>query len=150
MRTKVILLSLFLLLAMSSAFAGAWGYKSFENDDALDWVANDLKSTLQGAVQNAIGAIVRNKGYLEAPECSAAIAACEVVAAAQGRASSDLPEDVAAIAKTLKSKQNDAVRRDARAALEAILAKSELRSLWEESKQFEEWKKSVDDLKSRL
>jgi hypothetical protein len=150
MRTKLSLLSVFVSVAASYAFAGAWGYKSFENDDALDWVSNDLKSSQQGAIQRAIGAIVRNNGYLEAPECSAAIAACEVVAAAQGRASPDLPDEVAAIAKTLTSKNTDGVRRDARAALEAILVKSELRSLWEESKHFKDWEKSVIDLKSRL
>lgn len=150
MRTKLILLSVFLSLATTHAFAGAWGYKSFENDDALDWVANDLKSGGQRAIVNAIGAVIKTKGYLEAPDCSAAIAACEVVAAAQGRGSQDLPEEVAALAKALRSQQTDAVRKDARAALERILSGSELRSLWEESKDFDEWKKSVEGLRSRI
>jgi Domain of unknown function (DUF4259) len=150
MRTQFSLLFVLFLFATAHTFAGAWGHRSFENDDALDWVTDDLKSAPQRAINDAIATIIRSKGYLEAPQCSIAIAACEVIAAVQGRPSSDLPEDVAAAVKTLGSKQSETLRRDARDALDKILAKSELRDLWEESKHFEEWKKSVAELKSRL
>ncbi len=152
MRAKLgTLLFLFSFIA-SAAHAGAWGYRSFENDDALDWVENNLKPEGMDAVKNAIATVTRHSGgYLQAPECSAAIAACEVLAAAQGKASPNLPKDVAAIAKSLSANVGDPIRKDACTALEKILSKSELRALWEESKEdFEKWKKTIEDLKSRV
>jgi hypothetical protein len=140
------------LLASAVAQAGAWGYKSFENDDALDWVENFLKRGGPAAVEKTIASVAKHTGYLEAPDACNAIAACEVLAAAQGRPSPDLPKEVAALAKKLPPKVSDAIRKNARDALDRILAKdSELKSLWEEAKgNFEKWKKSVEDLKARV
>jgi hypothetical protein len=145
-----------LLLALLSllcpvAFAGAFGHGSFQNDDALDWVENELKESGMRAIQTALNAVLRMPAgdYLEAPACSAAIAASEVLAAALGRPAADLPSDAAAAAKRLP-RPAAALWKDARAALDRILAKSELRDLWSESKQFSEWKKTVEELKDRL
>jgi hypothetical protein len=140
------------LLATAAANAGAWGYKSFENDDALDWVANSLKLGGQGAVERTIASVAKGRGYLEAPDASSAIAACEVLAAAQGRPSADLPKEVAALAKKLSSKPSDAVRKNARDALDRVLGEeSELSELWKDAKEkFEKWKTTVEDLKSRV
>ena len=140
------------LLATGTAHAGAFGYNTFENDDALDWVENDLKSGGQRAVEQTIAMVARGRGYLEAPEACYALAACEVLAAAQGRPSKNLPEDVAALAKRLPSKPAEGVRKNARDALDRILGPgSELRELWKESGEyFEKWKETVIDLKSRV
>ena len=140
------------LLATGTAQAGAFGYKSFENDDALDWVENELKSGGQRAVERTIALVARGRGYLEAPEACYALAACEVLAAAQGRPSNDLPKDVATIAKRLPSKPDEAVRKNARSALERILGpESELREIWKDSDAyFEKWKATVEDLKARV
>jgi hypothetical protein len=147
------LATLFLFgLAAAAAHAGAWGYKSFENDDALDWVGNFLERGGRAAVEKTIASVAKGTGYLEAPEACYAIAACEVLAAAQGRPSPDLPKEVATLAKKLPSKANDSVRKNARDALDRILGKdSELRSLWADAKDnFENWKKSIEDLKARV
>ncbi len=80
-----------------------------------------------------------------------AIAACEVLAAMQGRPSPTLPEDVAAIAKRLSGKATDALRKTARDALDRVLGKnSEVSELWEDSEDAEKWRKSVEGLKARL
>jgi hypothetical protein len=152
MRRQHLVTLMAFLLATAAANAGAWGYKSFENDDALDWVENFLKLGGQSAVQKTIASVAKGRGYLQAPDGCYAIAACEVLAAAQGRASPDLPKDVAALAKRLSSKPSDAVRKDARDALDRILGKeSELNELWREADDsFEKWKKTVEDLKSRV
>ena len=137
--------------AAAVAQAGAWGHKSFENDDALDWVENFLKSGGQSAVEKTIASVAKGSGYLEAPQACYAIAACEVLAAAQGRTSPDMPAEVAAIAKKLPSKVSDSVRKNARDALDRILTGSELNDLWKDSKgSFEKWKKTVEGLKSRV
>jgi Domain of unknown function (DUF4259) len=140
------------LLAAAAAHAGAWGYKSFDNDDALDWVENFLKRGGQSAVEKTIAGVAKGSGYLQAPDGCYAIAACEAVAAAQGRPSPDIPKDVAALAKKLPSKVSDSVRKNARDALDRILAKdSELSELWKDAKEdFEKWKKTVEDLKARV
>ena len=151
MRTRLLTPLLVLFFTSNIVRAGAWGHQSFANDSALDWVGNELKPGGMTAVQRAISLVVNAKDYLEATDCCYAIAACEVLAAAQGRASADLPKDVAAIAKKLPSKASDSLRKEARAALDRIITKSELRSLWADAKgDFEKWKKSVEDLKSRV
>lgn len=151
MRSRVLVTLIAFLLAAGAARAGAWGYKSFENDDALDWVENFLKRGGQSAVQRTIASVAKGNDYLEAPQACYAIAACEVLAAAQGRPSPDIPKDVLAIARKLPSKASDSVRKDARDALDRILTKSELSELWKDAKEnFEKWKKSVEDLKARV
>jgi hypothetical protein len=142
-----------LLLAVGTTchlYAGASGIGSFENDDAMDWVENELKPSGLKAVQRAIHDVISTKGYLQAPTCNVAIAACEVLAAAQSRPSADLPPEVAALATKLPSKPAESLRNDARDALSRILAKSELRSLWAESKDYEQWRNAVTALKERL
>ena len=143
---------LIFLVAAAAADAGAWGYKSFENDDALDWVENFLKEGGQSAVEKTIATVAKGKGYLQAPEACYAIAACEVLAAAQGRPSPDLPKDIAAYANKLSAKPSAAVRKNARDALDRILGKeSEISELWKDAKTSSgEWKKTIEDLKSRV
>lgn len=151
MKLRIILISAMFVCVAAVANAGAWGYKSFENDDALDWVENFLKRGGQTAVERAIASVAKGSGYLESPEACQAIAACEVLAAAQGRASADLPKAVADLAKKLPAKASEAVRKSARDALERILTKSELNELWKETKDnYEKWKKTVEDLKARV
>lgn len=152
MRPRLLLSLIIFLFSTAVADAGAWGFKSFENDDALDWVDNFLKQGGQSAVEKTIASVAKGRGYLQAPAGCYAIAACEVLAAAQGRPTADLPPDVASLAKRLSSKPSDAVRKSARDALERILgAESELNALWKEAKgSFEMWKKAVEDLKSRV
>ena len=43
MKPQQLVIVIAFLFATAAAQAGAWGYKSFENDDALDWVENFLK-----------------------------------------------------------------------------------------------------------
>lgn len=140
------------LLSVVAANAGAWGYRSFENDDALDWVENSLRPGGQSAVEKTIAGVAKGRGYLQSTDGCYAIAACEVLAAAQGRPSADLPEDVAALARKLSPKPSEAVRQQARAALDRILGKeSEINELWKDAGEpYEQWKKGIEDLKSRV
>jgi hypothetical protein len=152
MRTKQLLVVVAFLLAAVVADAGAWGYTSFANDDALDWVENFLKSGGQNAVEKTIARVAKGRGYLQASDGCYALAACEVLAAAQGRPSADMPKDIALLAKKISSKPSDSVRKNARDALDRILGQdSELSELWKEAgESFEKWKKTVEDLKSRV
>ncbi|SFN43433.1 protein of unknown function [Formivibrio citricus] len=74
--------ALFLMFfATTFAQAGAWGEGAFDNDDALDWVAQCTRSKDITPVSRALQAVLSTE-YIEAPEGSAAIAAAEVVASA--------------------------------------------------------------------
>jgi len=62
---------------------GAWGIGSFDNDDAVDWayeLGESQGTELLVATLEAIGP----EDHLEAPDCSIALAAAEVVAALSG------------------------------------------------------------------
>jgi hypothetical protein len=130
---------------------GAWGHKSFENDDALDWVADLEKSTETNVIIEALNTVTDDaKDYLEAPECSIAIAAAEVVAALVGHGAASLPERVNEWLRG-KPKPDPSLIAKARRAIVAVLADSELKELWEENiEDFQRWTAVLDDLNSRL
>src|ERR1700759_4152917 len=83
----------------ASLLAGAWGYQSFENDDAMDWISEltDAKGGVT-TLNKPFDAVIGTKGYLESPACCEAIAAAEVVAALTGHPSTKLPDEVVAFA----------------------------------------------------
>src|SRR6478752_5559784 len=70
---------------------GAWEAGPFENDTAMDWVA-DLERTGAHAVRTALS--VAADGYVEAPVGEEVVAAAEVVASALGEPGPKLPEAV--------------------------------------------------------
>lgn len=75
----------FALVVSLSACAGAWGEGPFDNDDAQDWLAECSRG--DASVSQAIEAVLR-PGYLEVDVGSAAVAAAEVVATANGKGTS--------------------------------------------------------------
>jgi hypothetical protein len=137
---------------------GAWGCRSFENDEALDWVydlerSKDL-SLIAGTLDKVSGTVA---DYLDATDCSMALAATETVAALAGRPELSLPEEVARWVKDRQGESSqehplvyDSVTAKARRAIKAILSDSELKELWEETDELERWKATVTDLLERL
>lgn len=129
---------------------GAWGAGSFENDDAGDWVweleeADDsqfLRAALERVTQ--IG-----DGYLEAPLCTQAQAAAEVVAALLGRPVAQLPEEARAWVEAHSGRHEKSLAPIALEALKRIRSRSELQELWDESGA-DEWHTVLDDLERRL
>jgi hypothetical protein len=109
---------------------GAWGTASFENDDALDWLAVLEAEGLQatgGAIQDVLDL---SDEYLEAPICSAALAAAEVLAALRGQPAANLPPDVLAWISAHPGDPPSDLVANARAAVDAVLTDSELLELW--------------------
>lgn len=148
---------------------GAWGTGSFENDDALDWLAewSDAKEgpgdeDEPGRFAYVIGALavaVDEKGYLDSDAGACALAAAEAVAAANGKPDPSLKKndgDVAALVTWARSKHADDLRNPqakqlALQAVDRVLAdESELAELWSESEEAENWRKAVDGLRARL
>jgi hypothetical protein len=128
---------------------GAWSHESFGNDDAMDWVA-ELEAEGLPAARAALEAIAElEPNYLEAPVCSSALAAAEVVAALRGRPAPGLPDEVRDWVAANPGLPADLVGM-AQSAVGAIATKSELRELWEESAHLGMWQAALDDLRARL
>jgi hypothetical protein len=129
---------------------GATGAKNFENDDAADWAYDLAESNGTSLLAEAFG-VVEKMDFADAPDCCIALAAAEVVAAAKGKPSSDLPDE---IRTWLEDQENsDGFKKlDKRAAKVAkkVQAKSELRDLWEESDDWHNWQMAVEGLLKRL
>jgi hypothetical protein len=132
---------------------GAWDHTTFGNDDACDWGA-DLHSTEDlSLIEDTLDTAINGGDYLDAPMACAAIAAAEVVARLQGRRgvrnahTKTIDAWIAAHPIPVPS----SLAQQAHAALDRILTQpSELLDLWEESDDFDLWKNSLAELKSRI
>src|SRR5450755_543412 len=76
-----------------SAVAGAWGDGSFDNDDALDWVSQCTKSGEAKLVAATLNKAL-SSGEIDAADGASIVAAVEVVAAANGKPSPNLPSEL--------------------------------------------------------
>ena len=133
---------------------GAWAVDAFGNDDAADWC-----SSLEGAeslapIEEALGTVLEvGADYLEAPEACTALAAAEVLARLNGQWGERTPytESADLWVETSGVQATPQAIRNAQAAIDRILGdQSELRELWEESEEYEDWLSSVRDLRARL
>ena len=88
--------------------------------------------------------------YLEVDECSAALAAAELVAAALGRGDDRLSKDAAVWLKGHREEVRKIGAARARAAVERVYESSELRELWDENGDDTAWHVEVRDLLKRL
>ncbi len=129
---------------------GAWGAGHFENDDALDWVWSLEADDDASAIREALDAIARPSGKVEATDECCALAAATVVAAAIGRPTGEqLPAEAATWLQAHGSKVGGDLVALARQAVDRVKAGSELRELWRDEDPTE-WLKTVDELQSRL
>jgi hypothetical protein len=130
----------------------AWGSGSFENDDAADWIAMFCEDPGKESIVDAFMGVVgmKEEEYLEAPECSIAIAAAEVVAALKQGESSMLPEDARECVGDLRIAADEELISQGVAALDRILENSELKELWEDSSDLADWQAAIENLRGRL
>jgi hypothetical protein len=103
-------------------------------------------------MNRALSGINPAANYVEAPECSAALAAAEVVAAAYGKPSKALPAGARTWIRRVRPAVNADVLKMARTAVGFCRdgKNSELRQLWAESKDYQEWLADTASLLSRL
>lgn len=135
---------------------GAWDIGSFDNDGALDFVAEVKGSTSLEPICALARAI--NKRRAEDSDADIAvyeeaepmIAGGEIIAILAGYPVDSLPSSVEALKAdntlTVDVTQVPVVI----TAIQQIYTNSELRELWEESNDFEAWQNNVNDLLTRL
>jgi hypothetical protein len=129
---------------------GAWGVGTFENDDAGDWVYQLEETHDLDFVRGTLQAAADPDGYLDAPTCSMALAAAEVVAALAGRPAPDLPEEVVTWVKANRLGAPPDLQVLSVRALDQVAAGSELQELWAESEENAAWIDRLQELRSRL
>ena len=147
---KRLAVALTFALALTGAHASAWGDGSFENEDAMDWVAECVQAASPGLVKAAFDRVLA-ADVVETPDASAAVAAAEVVAASLGKPSPALPADLKAWLAGQPRSQIEAEAALAERALTKIedARHSELRQLWSEGKT-NQWLTKVQALQSRI
>jgi Domain of unknown function (DUF4259) len=129
---------------------GAWSYEPFGNDDAGDWLSELEQSKDLSVVEAALNAVTDDaEEYLQAPQCSMALAAAEVVAALLGRSSTSLPAEAVGWTSG-KSRPSASLIAKAKRAVSAVLETSELQELWAESEDYPQWQAGTKNLLARL
>lgn len=131
---------------------GAWGADSFENDDAADWVADFCDAPDQAVILNTLSAVAHLDAgeYLEASDCCVGIAAAEVVAALKGAPNPNLLETTRTCLSSLKFKAEPGLIALALKTTERIKTNSELKELFDESENPQEWYQAIGNLEERL
>lgn len=150
MNYRIRLSVLSLLLITQNVIAGAWGYGSFENDSAADWVY-ELEGAKNAQYLLTVFNAIPKKSYIDMDTCAAAIGAAEVTASLKDGNITKLPKEASTwvIANKESFKSNFSIK-----ALEALeLCKStkhsELAQLWNESSP-KQWLESVSEVEIRL
>lgn len=129
---------------------GAWGMKSFENDEASDWLIDFEGSKEIKQLEKTISQIIRDGARPDVPECAIAIAAAELVAALKGSPAEDLPDSANEWAKSQDRSRLNGLLDNAIMAVSKIKNGSELQESWKMSGALDGWLESVNDLEKRL
>jgi hypothetical protein len=125
---------------------GAWGVGNFQNDDAMDFVA-DVEETGWSAVTTALNSVAESD-YLGAGDAARALAAAELVARALGHPAADLPE--IELNRTPPIEKLAQFNTLALTVLARVRDRSELAKLWDEAGEAESWRAELIGLKDRL
>jgi hypothetical protein len=129
---------------------GAHGIGLLDDDDGADFAHEILNSPSMDIIVDALKAIpLDDWDYVERPEGMRALLAAEVVADQMGHESGDLPDDIHSWAHEFGEPDDELIAL-ARAAVQRVLRKSELRDLWNDSHHFGEWLAKTAGLADRL
>ena len=130
---------------------GAWGAGSFENDDALDWLGELSPGDGWDPVRAALESIDAGEpGEPPASSCTRALAAAELVAAARGHPTKDVPASAARWLAAAGAPPPTDLVAQASAAVAAIRRASELRELFREAGDLRAWSAEMRRLDGRL
>jgi len=133
---------------------GAWDTDPFGNDTACDWAYSLEESENLELIEETLARIeAAGDEYIEAPDAEEAIAAADTLARLKGNFY--IKNNYTEAADDWVAEQQHPVPQDlvdlAIHVVERVQNEpSELLELWEESGDFDAWKKNLDDLKKRL
>ena len=128
---------------------GAWGIKPFENDNSCDWFWDVEKTSDLSVIEAALDEA--DVDYLEPDGGENILAAAEMILALQGEARDDFFEDADKwVEKNLDLDASHLVEKAVQSIERVLADESELKELWEETEDYDEWLADVDDLKTAL
>ncbi|MCP3381525.1 MULTISPECIES: DUF4259 domain-containing protein [unclassified Bradyrhizobium] len=133
---------------------GAWGTGVFDNDGACDFAFTVAEGGGIDTLTEAIDRVASiGNGYLEAPDAEDCLAAADIIARLRGSPG----EQTAYTAKidswiaNSKATISDELAENAKRSVARILVEpSELLELWGESRDFDDWKRRVEEVILRL
>jgi uncharacterized protein DUF4259 len=132
---------------------GAWGPGSFQNDTALDFLEETLRSESTNLVTDALksaddASAVR---HLDIQVAERALAAGELIAASCGRGAGELPEGAVEWVQNHHDQLDEPILALAGRAVRRVVQEApSLRELWFDSQKAEAWLNSAQDLAGRL
>ena len=129
---------------------GAWDIGSFDNDDALDWVIELEEAKDFSILADAFETVIGQKGnHPDATDSVIALCAAEVVAGLLDNPASDLPDEVLEWMDNKPEPSTELIN-IALKALAVVLDDSELKELWEETDEYQDWVDNVSTLVENL
>jgi len=132
---------------------GAWGPGSFQNDTALDFLDQVLRSESTDLVEDALmaAATAQPDPELDMQTAEKALAACEMVAAAYGRDSEDVPEAAREWIRDHEGEFHESMLKIARRAAGRVVSEiPAYQELWFDPAKAAAWADRVRDLATRL
>jgi Domain of unknown function (DUF4259) len=128
---------------------GAWGTGSFENDDAVDWVAG-LGAITPADLTKILVRAADDPEYLEGPAAYVAVAAGEVVAALKSAPGAGMPVAVVEWAGKHPQALTAGLTDLAGRAMDRVRRNSELKDLWMQADGLNDWIAAIGELQARL
>jgi hypothetical protein len=133
---------------------GTWGKGTSENDTACDFAVTVAEGNGLVVLEQALDRILASEtNYLEAPDAQEGLASADIVARLNGSlgAQTSYTATIDAWVERSKSTLSEALIEKARSSITRILTEpSELLELWQDSADFEVWKRNVEEVSRRL
>lgn len=128
---------------------GAWGYGNLENDTVLDWIVELIETDDLNLISEAFKMVLEDN-YLDADTSFIAIGAIEVLAALLNKPLNEIyDEDLELWINQHKGQGKDLLV-IAQRALNKILTESELKELWQETDNYDNWIMTLKELEKRI
>ena len=126
------------------------GYSNFDNDAALDWLLDFCEEPSIIKIDSALVLVLDEQNNCESIDCEEAITAAEVVAALFGKPFAAFPEEELAVVKSCGITLSPSYKVRTSEVLKKIMQQSELKEIWEETNDAQEWHAAMSELLRRL
>ncbi len=128
---------------------GTWGAGSFDNDSALDWIQDFAEEPAIAKIASAL-TLTGEDELADALDCEEAIVAAEVICLLGGNCCPDFPQEEKEALQHHPMILPPGLKDQAASTMKRIIEQSELRDLWEESGDVNEWLDAMTALIHRL
>lgn len=129
---------------------GTWGYRTFENDAASDWLYDLEEARSASFLLAPIRKAARSRKSVDIDDAIEALAAAEVLAASRQVKITGLPKEAIKSIQRLALAARNSELNLAIGAVQKIRQDSDLRDSWVEAGTVARWQKEVDGLLDRL